>query len=154
MLRRGLEELKQFYYNMYPILAIDYGLKHLGLAHSDDNGIIASPLPVLSITKNRDISALITEILEVCKEYRIQSILIGYPQVFTSGQVQNQKRIDAFIFKLKSVTTLPIQTWDESFSTANAKNMLISIGQHYKKNKKKIDSVAACTFLQEYLDNK
>ena len=139
---------------MYPILAIDYGLKHIGLAYSDSKGIVASPLPVLSITKNRDISVLIEDILKTCEEYRIKSILVGYPQAFSQSQEQNQVRINVFIDQLKSKINLPVQTWDESFSTADAKNMLISLGQHYKKSRKKIDSVAASTFLQEYLNSK
>lgn len=137
---------------MYPILAIDYGLKHIGLAYSDSKGIVASPLPVLNVTKNRDIDVLVQDISQICKEYRIKSILIGYPQSFSENQDINIKRIDKFLVVLTAQISLPINKWDESFSTSDAKNMLVSLGQHFKKTKKKIDSVAASTFLQEYLN--
>ncbi len=46
----------------YPILAIDYGAKRIGLAISDSKGLIASPLTVLNVTKNMGIDKIIEEI--------------------------------------------------------------------------------------------
>ena len=46
----------------YPILAIDYGTKRIGLAVSDSKGLIGSPLTVLNVTKNMGIDKIIEEI--------------------------------------------------------------------------------------------
>ena len=138
----------------YPVLAIDYGQKNLGLAISDSKGIIATPLQVLSITKNRDLDKILEEILEICDDYKVKRILIGMPQIFSKEQEKSIKKIDDFISKLKTITTIPIVTYDESFSTTEAQNMLTSSGQNTKGSRKKIDKIAATVFLQEFLNSK
>ena len=57
----------------FPILAIDYGDKHFGLAYCDYKGILASPLTTISITKNRTIDNVIEEILDFAKEYNAKT---------------------------------------------------------------------------------
>jgi putative holliday junction resolvase len=139
---------------MYPILAIDYGEKHFGLAISDSKGIVASPLKVLSITKNRDINKILEDIVNVIKEYQIETILVGKPQSFTPGHKRTEEKIESFISLLKNATNIPIQTYDESFSTSNAQNMLTSLGQSSRRSRGKIDKIAATVFLQEFLNSK
>jgi len=138
----------------YPILAIDYGDKHFGLSYSDFNGKIASPLNVISISKNRDINNIIDEILEIATEYRIKTILVGMPQKFKESHKKTEEKIEKFIKKIKEKTEIPIMTHDESFSTISAQNMLTSSGQSIKRTRGKIDSIAATVFLQEFLNSK
>jgi putative Holliday junction resolvase len=138
---------------MYPILAIDYGEKHFGLAISDSKGVIASPLEVVSIAKNRDINNIIEDILNITKQYEIETILVGKPQSFTPEHKKTEEKINSFISLLKKATTIPILTYDESFSTSNAQNMLTSLGQNSKASRSKIDKIAATVFLQEFLNS-
>lgn len=139
---------------MYPILAIDYGEKHFGLAISDSKGIIASPLTVLSITKNRDVNDILQDILNVVEEYEIETILVGKPQSFSPEHKRAEEKINSFISLLKKATETAILTYDESFSTTKAQNMLTSLGQNSKRSKGKIDKIAATVFLQEFLNSK
>lgn len=136
-----------------PILAIDYGDKHFGLAISDLKGLIAQPLETISITKNRDVSKIIEEILEIAEEYKVKTLLVGLPQSFTETHNKTTEKINKFTNKIKEVTTIPIITYDESFSTTLAQSMLISSGQSTRKSRKKIDSISATVFLQEYLNS-
>ncbi len=137
----------------YPILAIDYGDKHFGLAISDSKGIIASPLEVISITKNKNRETIIEEILELANEYRAKSILVGMPEAFIQSQQKTVQKIQNFIKLLSQKTKLPIITYDESFSTTRAQNVLISSGQNTKGSRRKIDKIAATVFLQEFLNS-
>jgi putative Holliday junction resolvase len=139
---------------MYPILAIDYGEKNFGLAISDSKGIVASPLEVISITKNRGIQIVIEEIVEIAKENRAKTILVGKPQSFADEQKRTEKKIEKFINLLRKATEIEILTWDESFSTTSAQNMLTSLGQNSRSSKGKIDKIAATVFLQEFLNSK
>ena len=139
---------------MYPILAIDYGEKNFGLAISDSKGIVASPLEVISITKNRGIQIVIEEIVEIAKENRAKTILVGKPQSFTDEQKRTEEKIEKFIDLLRKATRIDILTWDESFSTTSAQNMLTSLGQNSRSSKGKIDKIAATVFLQEFLNSK
>ncbi len=137
----------------YPILAIDYGKKHFGLAISDTKGIIASPLEVLSITEHTGQAEIIEQILNICEEYRVKTILLGYPQAFIEKHITTQKHVSQFEYKLRKNTDIPIILYDESFSTTSAENMLISSGQNTKGFRKKIDKIAATVFLQEFLNS-
>ena len=136
----------------YPILAIDYGDKHFGLAISDTKGILAQPLDTISISQNRDINDVIKDILDIAEEQKAKTILVGMPQEFRDQYKKTTDKIKIFINRLKDHTKIPIITYDESFSTTWAQNMLISSGQTTKKVEK-IDSIAATVFLQEFLNS-
>jgi putative Holliday junction resolvase len=139
---------------MYPILAIDYGEKNFGLAISDSKGIVASPLEVVSITKNRNLQTVIQEIVKIAQENMAKRILVGKPQSFTVEQKKTEKKIENFIELLRKATEIEILTWDESFSTTSAQNMLTSLGQNSRSSRGKIDKIAATVFLQEFLNSK
>ncbi len=137
----------------YPILAIDYGDKHIGLAISDFRGILAAPLEVVSITKNRNIDVIIQDILNICEENNVKTILVGMPQSFVKAYENTQKKINKFVVKLKAETDIRVLLQDESFSTISAQNMLTSSGQSTKSTRGKIDKIAATVFLQEFLNS-
>jgi putative holliday junction resolvase len=137
----------------YPILAIDYGTKNFGTAISDFKGIVASPLEVISITKNQSVYNVIDRIIQICKEYKIQTILLGMPQIFSETQELTERKINNFKKKLAENTDIPIIICDESFSTTSAQNMLTSSGQSTRKSRGKIDMVSAAYFLQEFLNS-
>ena len=138
----------------YPILAIDYGAKRIGLAISDSKGLIASPLTVLNVTKNMGINKIIEEIKAIIEEYRIKTILIGKPQAFQSTYTKSLKKIDSFAQEIKNDIKIPVIFYDESYSTIQAQNMLLSLGQNTKSTKGKIDMISATVFLQEFLNSK
>ena len=138
----------------YPILAIDYGTKRIGLAISDSKGLIASPLTVLNVTKNMGINKIIEEIKAIIEEYRIKTILIGKPQAFQSTYTKSLKKIDSFAQEIKNDIKIPVTFYDESYSTIQAQNMLLSLGQNTKSTKGKIDMISATVFLQEFLNSK
>ena len=137
----------------YPILAIDFGKKHFGIAISDSKGIIASPLEVISITEKRGIEYILERILEICTEYKIKTILLGIPQIFTEAHSKTPKAIMKFKEKLEKTLDLPIVLYDESFSTTSAQNMLTSSGSNTKSSRGKIDKVSAAVLLQEFLNS-
>lgn len=137
-----------------PILAIDYGDKRIGLAISDSKGIIASPLDVLKITKKRGIEAILEDILLLVEEYRVKSILVGRPQQFEKSYSKSIKKIESFAKKLSDITNTPVIFQDESYSTTQAQNMLLSLGQNTRSSRGKIDMISATVFLQEFLNSK
>ncbi len=137
-----------------PILAIDYGEKNIGLAISDSKGIIATPLDVLRITKRRGLDEIFDDILIITQEYRVKTILLGKPQKFKSTYIKSIEKIDTFAKKLSQLTNIPVIFQDESYSTIQAQNMLLSLGQSSKSTKGKIDMISAAVFLQDFLNSK
>lgn len=137
----------------FPILAIDYGARHIGVAVSDSKGIVTTPLPVINLTAKTKLDGGILKIVEIVKEYEIRSLLFGMPQAFEQSQIKSQENVRKFIEKVVKKAQIPYQTVDESFSTMHAQNMLLSSGKRTKATRKKIDSVAAALFLQQFLDS-
>lgn len=138
----------------YPILAIDFGTKRIGLAISDSKGLVSTPIDPIRITKRMDETSLLESFNSVVNEHRIKSILIGMPQEFEDSHKTTSERIEKFITWLTYNIPLPYTTWDESFSTSDAKDMIISSGKRVKARKDMLDSIAASIFLQEFLNSK
>ncbi len=136
-----------------PILAIDYGSKRIGLAVSDAKGIIASPLDVLRMTTNHGINEILEDILLIVDEYRVKTILLGKPQLFEKTYSKSIQKIEGFAKKLTDLTNIPVIFQDESYSTTQAQNMLLSLGQNSKSSRNKIDMISATVFLQEFLNS-
>lgn len=137
----------------YPILAIDYGTRNIGLAISDFKGIVATPLKVLRVSKNNGYEKIVEEIADICERNKVQTILLGKPQVFEVAHKKTLKKIEKFEKLLEKGINLPIINYDESYSTVTAQDMLLYTKQTTKSSRDKIDSVAAAVFLQEFLNS-
>ncbi len=137
----------------YPILAIDYGTKNIGLAISDFKGVVATPLKVLRVRPKHGYDKIIEKIVEICENNKVQIILLGKPQVFEISYKKTLKKIEKFEKLLKDSINLPVINYDESYSTVTAQDMLLYTKQTTKSSKDKIDSVAAAVFLQEFLNS-
>jgi putative Holliday junction resolvase len=137
----------------YPILAIDYGTKNIGLAISDFKGIVATPLKVLRVRPKHGYDKIVEEIAEICDSNKVQTILLGKPQIFEVAHKKTLKKIEKFEKLLQDAINLPIINYDESYSTVTAQDMLLYTKQTVKSSKDKIDSVAAAVFLQEFLNS-
>ncbi len=128
-------------------LGIDLGEKNVGLSISDSKGIIAEPLKVIQRSTDDE---LIKNISRICEEKGIEKIIVGVPESADS-KIQNEFKNFANI--LESETHLPVDTWDETFSTKQAQNMVaFSDSRRGKKTSEHKDSVAAAVILQEYMD--
>jgi putative Holliday junction resolvase len=137
----------------YPILAIDYGTRNIGLAISDFKGILATPLQVLKVKSSNGYEKIIEEIADICDRNKVQTVLLGKPQIFEISHKKTLKKIEKFEELLKNGIKLPIITYDKSYSTVTAQDMLTYTKQTVKSSKDKIDSVAAAVFLQEFLNS-
>ncbi len=149
VLEQELEELKPFLNKIeFPIISVDWGERRIGLAISDSKGIISFPHKTIEVTTKKTTQDIINDIKRIIKEFKIKTILIGLPHT----NPKSQNKIKSFTDNLKKNTTLPVIFWDESFSTVEAQNMLISSQRHTKKHKKRIDALAASIFLQDFLN--
>lgn len=138
---------------IYPILAIDFGTKRIGLAVSDAKGVVANPIPPIRITKRITQEAIISSFKQVIQEHNIVSLLIGMPQEFEESHKKSSDRIKKFIEWLTYNIPLPYKTWDESFTTSRAMDMVVSAGRRVKSRKEMLDSISASILLQEFLNS-
>lgn len=133
------------------ILAVDHGEKRIGLALSDPTATIASPLKVL-----QHVSRLIdaAQVAEIASQNEVGLIVIG--QSFDEDGNPNPagRRAGRFADELKNQTDIPIELWDESFSTQIARASRIELGVSRKKRAGHQDEFAAVVILQSYLEAK
>ena len=131
------------------VLAIDHGEKRIGIAISDETGTIANPLTVIKHV-SRAIDA--AQVATLAVEQGAELIVIG--QSFDEDGQPNLagRRAARFAEALKEQTDLPIELWDESFSTQKARTARIQMGVSRKKRSGHLDQLAATVILQSYLD--
>ncbi len=133
------------------ILAVDHGEKRIGLAISDPTAMIASPLKVIEhISRVMDAA----QIAALADENNVSLIVIG--QSFDEEGNPNAagRRAARFAEALKTQTQIPIQLWDESFSTQDARTTRIEMGASRKKRSGHLDELAAVMILKSYLESK
>jgi putative holliday junction resolvase len=131
------------------VLAIDHGEKNIGLALSDPSGTIANPLSVIPhVSREKDAD----RIAGLAREYGANQIVVG--QSFDESGAPNLagRRAAHFADVLRERSGLPVELWDESFSTQEAQEARIRMGVSRKKRSRHLDALAASVILQSYLD--
>lgn len=133
------------------ILAVDHGEKRIGLALSDPTGTLASPLTVI-----KHVSRLLdaAQVANLAAENEAGLIVIG--QSFDEDGNPNLagRRAAKFAEALREQTRIPVELFDESFSTQDARATVIELGFSRKKRAGHHDSLAAVMILRSYIESK
>jgi putative Holliday junction resolvase len=132
------------------ILALDHGTKRIGLAISDELGIIAQPLEFIPAEPQDDFLRRLKEIVD---SKTVGEILVGVPRNMNGTYGPAAEKAQEFAAQLKSVLTIPVKTWDERLTTVQAQRALIETGMRREKRKERVDQTAAAILLQSYLDS-
>jgi putative holliday junction resolvase len=133
------------------ILCIDYGSKTLGIAVSDDLGMMGHGIGTI----RRSTKALdFAELRKHIQNYEVEKIVLGLPCNMDGSIGPAAQAVLGFGEELKAEFGLPVETWDERLSTFEAEDRLIGADMRSKKRRKVIDTVAAAIILQGYLDHK
>jgi len=154
MIIRNLPELPKLLKKNQCLLGIDYGSKTIGIAVSDPNLRVASPLT--SITRKKfpqDAAALI----QIISERTIGGLIMGLPKNLEGGEGPMAQAARAFIrnlsqFKDMPDPEMPVVFWDERFSTAAVERFMIEGDMSRKRREAVIDKAAAAYILQGALD--
>ena len=136
------------------ILAIDYGTKVTGLAITDFNQIIASPLSNI-ITSSLD--ELINQLRKVITYYEseLEAIVVGYPTLLNGNKNETTLKVETFVNKLKTrFSQFKVILVNEQYTTYIAEQSMYEVELDHKKIKKNKDKVSACVILQTYLSSK
>ncbi len=128
------------------ILGIDYGSVRVGVALSDELGMLASPLETV------DYAQAIARIKEIISEKNVQKIVLGMPRNMNGSYGPQAEKVRLFAQLLAEKIAIDIQFWDERLSTQEVERMLIQANVSRQQRKKVIDKLAAQRILQNYLD--
>lgn len=129
------------------ILGVDFGQARIGIAVSDELGLLAHP--VATIPASRDAAKQIGDIV---REKNVERVVVGLPRNMNGGLGEAAAGALAFAEKLRKSLPCEIVTWDERLTTVAANRVLRDSGQRTRDSKKIVDQVAAQMILQGYLD--
>ena len=125
-------------------IAFDYGDARIGVAASDQDSILVSPITTLA-TSSRN---LFKEIAEIFEKVNPIAIYVGKPTNLNGVDSIATSKVLNFVDDLKKITVIPISLIDERMSTVSASRSLREAGLNSKKSKSIIDMAAAVGILE------
>ena len=131
------------------LLGIDLGTKRIGIAISDYNQKIATPLQTLDKSKQ---GKLIDALESIIAEYDIRGIIIGNPINMDGTYGNSSHSAQDLAINISNKIDIPVSLWDERLSTVGAFNLSSELDINVSKREKDIDKFAAAFILQGALD--
>lgn len=132
------------------VLAIDPGSKRLGIAISDPTRTIARPLKVIQhVSRQSDAS----QIAELASEQEVSLIIVGQSLDDNGEPTFEGRRAVRLAAAIRTQTEIPVELWDEYFSTQKARSLHPRLGSPKWKRYDHMDDLAASVILQSYLDS-
>lgn len=131
------------------IMALDLGSKRIGIAVCDPTRTIAQSYEVLKRTSRK---ADYARYLEIIAQEEITLLVVGLPTRSDGSDSDTAVWIRDYITEFNEQIDIPIEFWDESYTTVMAEESLRQRGKRGKKARQRVDAVAAAIILQSYLD--
>lgn len=130
------------------ILAIDYGEKRVGVAVTDPLSIFATGLETL----NAD-DSLIPQLKKITADYDVKEIIVGLPLTLKGEKGSAANQVIQFVDRLQKEISIPIILRDERFTSSLATQTIrdLGVGKKKRREKGKVDEIAAVILLQDYL---
>ena len=144
-----IEDFKKSIGNKSRLLGIDPGKKRIGLAISDEDKLISTPLKTILKKKFFD---FIKEIKEIIEENNIKGIVVGNPLNMDGSKGSSSQSSNDFARNLSNNISIPITMWDERLSSEGAFKLSANTGVNTSKKIEKLDQNAASFILQGALD--
>jgi putative holliday junction resolvase len=129
-------------------IAFDYGDVRIGVAVSDPNSILCSPLTTLQAADKR----LDTNITQLLQEHEPVQIFVGRPALLSGNDGVASEKALAFAERIRNLTHVSVEMIDERMSTVSAARNLRDSGKSAKESKSSIDMAAAVAILEFALE--
>ena len=131
------------------ILALDLGKKRIGFAISDPLGITAQGLPTYTRGNIREDRAFFQQL---AKDREVQLFLLGNPLHMSGKESRGSHHARDFGERLTEWTGVPVEYWDERWTSKIAGQVLRESGMGIDKRAAQVDMLSAVLILESYLD--
>lgn len=132
---------------MERLLCLDIGGKRIGVAVSDELGMIASPVKTIDAKTN-----VVDELKSMIDSYGVRRLVVGLPVGMSGKEGPQAAEVREIAENLRQKLDVELIYSDERLSSAVADQALIRQGTRREKRKQHIDAMAAAVILQGYLD--
>lgn len=130
-------------------MALDIGEVRVGVAISDSEGRVATPLKVLSAS---DVLGDGVEFRRLVQDWEVEQLLCGLPYTLSGEEGPQAASIKEKASRIAHARNLPLFFADERMSSREAKRILREEGLDERAMRGKVDMIAASLFLQAWLD--
>ena len=130
------------------IIAVDFGDSRTGIAMCDKTEMLASPLCVV---QEKDFDECVKKTADIILENKADIAVVGYPKNMNNTVGERCEKCTLFAEKIKEITGIPVELWDERCTTVSAHNYLNTTNTRGKKRKAVVDAVAATIILESYM---
>ena len=131
-------------------MGLDVGKVRIGVAVSDETGLIARGIATLRRTGGRrDFEAL----ARMVKENEVGHIVVGNPLNMDGTAGEQSSRMRSFTEQLRAAIPVEVSLWDERLSSVAAEQLLVERGEPWFRRKREIDKLSAVVILQDFLDH-
>lgn len=144
-----LAELREILAPGARLLGLDLGEKNIGVALSDTQRVVASPLLTRKRAKFSEDFKMLNELV---KEHGVGGLVIGLPLNMNGTEGPAAQSARAFARNFAARSDLPLLLWDERLSTAAVTRTLIDADASRKRRAELVDKMAAAWLLQGALD--
>ena len=144
-----IEEFKKSIGKKSRLLGIDPGKNRVGIAISDENKVVSTPLKTI-LKKNN--SNFIDEIKEIILENNVKGIIIGHPINMDGSTGPSAQSAKDFAVYISNNVSIPVSMWDERLSSQGAFNLSSNLDISVSKKVDKLDENAATFILQGAID--
>ncbi|HET6408599.1 MAG TPA: Holliday junction resolvase RuvX [Chthoniobacteraceae bacterium] len=134
---------------MIRAIGIDHGDARIGVAISDELGMLAHPMETIHLQKGDPLP----RIKEIVDSKKIGMIVLGLPRNMDGTYGPAAEKVRAFAELLKAAVPCPVKLWDERMTTKAAQRGLHAAGRNTKQSREVIDQAAAQLILQGWLDS-
>lgn len=130
------------------VLALDIGGRRIGVAVSDEMGILAQPLTVL---ERQGVAEDVARIAQLVREQAVERVVVGLPVTLRGEQEYAAKKVRLFVSHLKDALDVPVVLVDERLSTVEANRRMKEAEVPRAQRRLRVDAVAAALILERYL---
>jgi putative Holliday junction resolvase len=134
------------------VLALDPGLRRIGVALSDPTGTLAQPLLVID-RRGRDLAHL-DRIADLVKEHDVRHVVVGLPLHMDGRAGPEAEAARRLGEAVAARTGLPVEFVDERWTTREAERTLRALGSRGRRLRARADAVAAALVLRTWLDRR
>lgn len=131
-------------------MGLDVGKARIGVAVSDETGLIARGIATLHRTNAKEDFETLARLVE---ENQVSHVVVGNPLNMDGTVGKQSLHMCRFAERLRSATSVEVSLWDERLSSFAAEQLLIERGRHWSKRKQELDKLAAIVILQSFLDD-
>jgi putative Holliday junction resolvase len=131
------------------VLALDFGSKNIGLAASDELGVVVRPLPSIPNSSRRD---LLRRLRATIQENAVDALVIGLPLNMDGSSGASVQAVRRMIDMLRKELRLPLFEVDERLSTVEAIEVWKAMNSRRQRRYRTVDSLAAAIILERFLE--